>query len=367
MGQLSGRQARQLSEALLDAFLPDAFDQLLYYGLEIRRANISMADSYSTRVFHVIRQAEAEGWTYDLICVARDVRTRNAALSDLAAQLGLSSAAELGLTSAQPRLERIINAAVPFVDVSTWLAQLSRLERQICRVEVAAGLQAAMGTGFLVASDLCLTNYHVVQPLIDGQAKPEQTRLRFDYRRASDGTVVSEGTRFQLADDWLVHASPPSPADTQADPASLPSPAELDFALLRVAGSPGETQPGRTQDLPEVPPRGWIEQTGTAGFEADSPLFLLQHPDGAPLKLAFGSALGLNANGTRLRHRVNSEPGSSGSPCFNAQLQLVGIHHAGDPNFDHGHKPAFNTAIPVAAILNSLAGTPLREELFSRS
>jgi len=292
-----------------------------------------MAGSYRTRVFQLIRHADAEGWIFDLVVTARDSRPRNAALQALAAELGLSTAPQ--------SLERLISESVPFVDVSAWRARLGALEGQVCRVEVPAGLQVTVGTGFLVGPDLCLTNYHVVQPLINGDAELASTRLRFDYRRAADGTTVSEGTCFSLADKWLVQARPPSAVDVQPDAGDwLPLADELDFALLRVKDALGEAQLGRSDRVVDAPIRGWVDRVGSDGFEPDSPLFLLQHPEGAPLKLSFGSSAGLNANGTRLRHRVNSEAGSSGSPCLNARLELVGLHHAGDPNFDPAHKPA---------------------------
>jgi len=356
--QLTGSQAAQLRDALLDGFTPDALDELLYYALSLRRAEISLADNYRTRIFHLIRDAESRGWTGEFISAARDARPKSAALQALAARLGLSSAPP------GPALERIINAAVPFVDVSVWREQLARLEGQVCRVEVPAGLDATFGTGFLVSPDLCLTNYHVVQPLIEGTAQPASVRLRFDFRRASDGTAVSDGRTFPLvAGDWLAASSPPGAAELQPESAGVPGADELDFALIRVDGSPGTEPAGLAGQLPDAPPRGWIDRAGSAGAEAGCQLFLLQHPEGAPLKLAFGASLGLSANGTRLRHQVNTEPGSSGSPCFNARLELVGLHHAGDPNF--AHPAGYNAAIPVAAILENLAGHPARAELFS--
>jgi hypothetical protein len=106
--------------------------------------------------------------------------------------------------------QRIIMPTVPFFEVGAWRARLGELEGQVCRVEIPAELKATVGTGFLVASDLCLTNHHVVQPLISQDVEPASARLRFDLRRADDGTEVSLGTCFSLADDWLVAYRPPA-------------------------------------------------------------------------------------------------------------------------------------------------------------
>ncbi len=357
MGHLSGSQASQLSEALRDTFLPEAFDELLFFALSIRREDITMADGYRARVFQLIRHADAEGWIFDLVVAAREARPRNAELQALAAELGLSTAPQ--------SLERLLSKSIPFVDVSAWRARLGELEGQVCRVEIPAGLKATVGTGFLVGPDLCLTNYHVIRPLIDGEAELAGTRLRFDYKRATDGTTVSEGTCFSLADEWLVQARPPSAVDVQLDAGDrLPLTDELDFALLRLNNAPGEAQIGRSDRVADAPIRGWVDRVGSDGLEPDSPLFLLQHPEGTPLKLSFGSSAGLNANGTRLRHRVNSEAGSSGSPCLNARLELVGLHQGGDPNFDSAHRPTYNSAIPICAILDYLASDPARAEMF---
>lgn len=352
MGELNGRQVGELSEALRDAFLPDALDELLFVALDIRRDDITMASDYRARVFQIIRSADAAGWALDLVVAAREARPRKSALQAIASELGLGAVTP-------PGLERIISQSVPFVDVSAWREQLGNLEGQVCMVEVAAAAGSIRGTGFLVAPDLCLTNYHVVKSLIDGTSDPAHARVRFDFRRAPDGTVVADGTRFPLADEWLVASRPPSAVDSLADShGRLPAADELDFALLRIRGAPGAAPVGRADQLTAAPARGWVRRIGADGFEPGSPLFLLQHPAGAPLKLSFGPSIGLNANATRLRHGVNSEPGSSGSPCFNARLELVGLHHAGDPDFDPTHKPQYNSAIPIRAIFDDLGFEP---------
>jgi len=82
----------------------------------------------------------------------------------------------------------------------------------------------------------------------------------------------------------------------------------------------------------------------------------LQHPRGGELKLALDTdaIIGVNANGTRLRYRTNTEAGSSGSPCFDANWRLAALHHAGDPNFSLFHRPEYNVGIPFHRAVNLL-------------
>ncbi len=84
---------------------------------------------------------------------------------------------------------------------------------------------------------------------------------------------------------------------------------------------------------------------------------VLQHPDAAPLKLALemSGIVALNGNQTRVTYTVNTEGGSSGSPCFNTDWELIALHHSGDPNFDRRDKPTCNQGIPFAAIMALLA------------
>jgi hypothetical protein len=360
MPTLSGKQSRKLNEALDDAFDGiEALDEFLWEMLDKRLHNVAYGGDAQILRFKLIKKADAEGWVLRLIVAACETRPTNTALRDIAAELGLSAApAELHeVTPAGISLERVILETAPFLDVSAWRARLSELEAQVCRVEVPAGTRSTAGTGFLVGPDLVLTNYHVVDVLHKKMANPREARLRFDYKATPDGTRVNEGTICRLADDWLVAWRPPSEVDDMIAPADkLPAPDELDFALLRVEGTPGSQPIGRADRVPGAPDRGWIRLDGPSMDSCDAgyPLLILQHPSDQPLKLAVGQSDGLNANQTRLRHKVNTNRGSSGSPCLNVRLDVVALHHAGDPNFDPVHKPAWNAAIPIVAIRDYL-------------
>lgn len=82
---------------------------------------------------------------------------------------------------------------------------------------------------------------------------------------------------------------------------------------------------------------------------------IAQHPDGKPLKLAVDTeaVIGVNAGQTRVRYATNTEPGSSGSPVFDLDWNLVALHHLGDPAYDH--PAAYNQGVPIDKIQARIA------------
>jgi hypothetical protein len=356
--KLTGVQYQQLTDALLDAYSLARLREMVRFRLERNLDAIALGDDLREIVFRLIAAAEAEGWTDRLLLAARESNPGNPQLLAFAQQFGLAPA-----TPHRPELERLIKTTNSFLDVARWRQRLGEIEAQVCRVEALG----AFGTGFLLGPSVVMTNHHVVQRVIEQRgAGADQIVLRFDYKRLKDGTTLNPGKEYRLAADWLIDQSPMSPADLQPEPRSdVPRPDELDYALLRVEGTPGLDAVGDSPD-PDAPPRKWIEAPAEPyAFLADTPLFIVQHPQGEPLKLALDddAIIGLNDNGTRVRYETNTEPGSSGSPCFNADWELVALHHSGDPNFDPAHKPAYNEGIPFAAIVSLLEERGLLDTL----
>jgi hypothetical protein len=68
-----------------------------------------------------------------------------------------------------------------------------------------------LGTGFLVGPNLCMTSYHVVKGLFNGEVPAENVRLRFDY---AYGELRRPGSEFTLAADWKVAFSTRTPLDS---------------------------------------------------------------------------------------------------------------------------------------------------------
>jgi hypothetical protein len=82
-------------------------------------------------------------------------------------------------------------------------------------------------------------------------------------------------------------------------------------------------------------------------FQSGEPLFIVQHPDGGPLKFAFDRVK--VSDDYRVSYLTNTGDGSSGAPCFNLIWDLVALHRgvvhpAIDPQ-------APNMGIPFSRIL----------------
>ena len=253
----------------------------------------------------------------------------------LSAQRAGQTQAAAPVAAASPGFERNVRPHLTKVDVRVWLDRLARIERQVCRVEIGGN---AAGTGFLVGEDVVLTNFHVVEGALAG-GRLADVACRFGYLQQADQTRTM-GDLVRLHSEGCLDSSPYSAAEKANNAGGLaPTADELDYALLRLERPAG---------------RGWIALLAAADLPAaGSPLLILQHPDGAPMKLAMDTQaiLGANEGGTRIRYSTNTEPGSSGSPCFSMDWDLVALHHLGDPAWN---APTYNQGVPIGPICRRL-------------
>jgi hypothetical protein len=349
---LTGEQRKALREALIDAFDQDTLAIMLSDKLDKRWDLLVKTADFRVQVFQLILKAEQEGWTYKLVLAAGESRPEKPDIVALAQQLGV---APVGLPKG-PELEAMIVQTNAALDIVQWRTRLGLIEGQVCRVEIA---NQATGTGFLLGRDVVMTNYHVVEPVInrkDGLG-PADLVLRFDYKRMADGRELSKGKEYHVVtseDGWLLDQSPYSEIDRERDPKpGLPRADELDYALLRVDGAPG-VEAMADKDYSLAQSRGWLKAPDQAyPFAPGTPLFIVQHPEGDPLKLALdtNAVIGLNGNGTRVHYRTNTEKGSSGSPVFDQNWNLVALHHSGQPG---SLLPTYNEGIPLKLIVDRL-------------
>ena len=155
-----------------------------------------------------------------------------------------------------------------------------------------------IGTGFLMqGKDLdpalgdelfLLTNDHVISER-GGAVKPQQARANFEMRK-----IV-------LDIKEIVWSS---------------SKKELDFSLCRLEG----------------------EITGAASYPIDDSVlsrdgkqrvYIIGHPSGRDLSFSINDNKVLDFEAPMFHYRAPTEPGSSGSPVFDDEWNLVGLHHRG--------------------------------------
>jgi hypothetical protein len=334
---LNGQQFEELSKLLRLAFNRHGLRRTLRIHLDRELNDVADHHNFLQDVEELILTADREGWVAQLIAAAKKERPLRPDLQEFGGQFDADAAAVLP----GKELESMLNLANPLLDAVPWLDALRNVLPRVCRVEIAG--QAA-GTGFLVGPQTVMTCHHVVVPRlpVDGQRsprRPEDLIIRFDYHRTPGG-AVNNGTTCRLAaKDWLVDARPPSPLDRQKDPAVVPGPTELDYALLRLE----KATEGRA--------RGWLEPSAVP-LQPGDPLFIVHYPGQDPQRLSLDTKAVLpNQNlGPRVRYRTNTVGNSSGAPCFNARWQLVALHHGTNT----AAKPAYNQGIPFTAILKAL-------------
>jgi Trypsin-like peptidase domain/Effector-associated domain 1 len=353
---LDGPKRESLRNALLSAFPGwPALQRMTSDYLDLSLVTVTAQhNDLETQAFDLIEWARAHGKMADLVLGARYANPDNPDLFVFAQKLGINSSDQSKST-----LEAFVGSNQTFLDVAVWRAQLSKLEWCMCRVDVD---DVGMGTGFLIGPDVVLTNHHVVRKAIDAAVSPTRLSCLFDFKYA-ENQVLSNGNRYSLVDgeNWKLGFSPHSTHDLESDPKSgEPAADELDFAMLRLAQPAGQLPAGGFENGQQ---RHWIELgRDTVDFATKTGVAILQHPRREPLKLAIGmnEQIKLNGAGNRIRYAVPTLPGSSGSPIFDTDWELVALHHSGDPD---SIKPEYNEGIPISVIAKHPAVAAYLEEL----
>lgn len=350
---LTSPQLRLLHQGLLQAFNESELEDLigLQIGVPISRI-VTQDASLSGKAFEIIQAAERAGWTRDLVQAAYDARPVVPQFVELYQAIGLASDVSLqqaGIKTASAQKSTSLGPDQFIPDIGRWRERLASVSACVCRIEIGTRI---MATGFLVAPDIVATCYHVMESVFDGRETPENVRIRFDYR--VDATDVTPGRIVQLhPGDWKVSHSPYSVGELTGAAKAQPSFDQLDYALIRLDYSIG-AEP-RDNSTGSGSRRGWLELPTTNKYiRAGMPLLIMQYASGGPQKLAFDTdaVRGLNENQTRVYYSTNTEFGSSGAPCFDADWELVAINQG--VTLSDNASP-YNQGIPTSTIRQHLA------------
>ena len=171
----------------------------------------------------------------------------------------------------------------------------------ICRIERLLD-ERPFGTGFLVrGEDFCdalegemfiLTNHHVLPSTMP----PEKAFARFQE--------IDSAKKFLLADVAWENR-------------------DLDAALVRLKTAP----PKKVKTFPFASQCPAREKNQAKDIPR---VYVIGHPLGGPLSISLYDNELVATDGRRLHYRAPTEPGSSGSPVFNEEWELIGLHHYGD-------------------------------------
>jgi serine/threonine protein kinase/V8-like Glu-specific endopeptidase len=228
------------------------------------------------------------------------------------------------ITDLQERFESLYNRRRYLLDVK-FLSQGAKAASSVCRIDFD---KRGEGTGFLVAPDLILTNYHVMMP--QGYKGDLNTRARRCEIKFGIIEGMSAGSCFKLHDkEWLVAQSKPE---------------ELDFMLLRLNRSVTENN--------QISPL----HLESNSVQLDEFVNIIQHPNGGSMEVSirFNQVVAVEDN--RIYYLADTEEGSSGSPVFDDMWRLVALHHSGGKLDKAGNLiVAANIGVPINAIREQIA------------
>jgi hypothetical protein len=174
------------------------------------------------------------------------------------------------------------------------LRDISMLEvaLEAARAVVRIGLPTGAGSGFMIASDLAMTNHHVIA----SREAAARADFRVNYQLDRTGKA-REPVTVGAVPDGLFHTHE-----------------GLDYTVVQLAGPPAF---GAALTLRPVV------------LQRDARVNIIQHPGGHFKKISMQNNFVAYADRQAVQYYTSTLPGSSGSPVFNDAFEVVAIHHSG--------------------------------------
>lgn len=247
-------------------------------------------------------------------------------------QSGKDKVAALVKPQMKGELEKIIGPTTDFVPI--YYVEMARLSAQAV-ARVIDGKRRPLGTGVMVSPRLFMTNNHVIA---DAQSAASAS-IQFNYQLDIDD-VPAAVTEFRL------------------DPATFfwtSAENELDVSVIAVG--PRTAGEGKLGEF------GWSALSSAQDKHAEGDhVTIIEHPDADYKQIALreNRVIGRGKKGITLYYAADTLHGSSGSPVFNDQFNLVALHHAGgghnDTELEDGQPVPedCNEGIRISAIVDAL-------------
>lgn len=184
-----------------------------------------------------------------------------------------------------------------------FLARGVQKSKAVGKVEIKIGSNRVnVGTGFLFKvkgiNDLFfITNYHVINDRKD----IDKTKVIFDYELDIDGNSIASKS-FRIDENRAWYCSPVNEYDTTI------------FNLI--------------DDHNELESYGYIELKEIEIAQNDF-VNIIQHPGGEMKQISLYHNIVTNTSERVVQYLTDTLKGSSGSPVFNSDWEVVALHHSG--------------------------------------
>jgi endonuclease G len=184
---------------------------------------------------------------------------------------------------------------------SNFVELLALTKRKVAKIVlIQNGKKLGYGTGFMVSKSLLLTNWHVFKEA----ALARESEAHFFYEFDAKGR-------------------PGTPVVFNFDTTRFYNNEELDYCFVAV-------QPKDVSGKVSLESIGYLfldRGLGKIGEKDIERLNIIHHPQGDYKQISIRENLFKDVNETKIFYETDTAPGSSGSPVFNDQWQVVGLHH----------------------------------------
>jgi V8-like Glu-specific endopeptidase len=273
--------------------------------------------------YEILRAAHGRGKVSDVVQVALKEHPENPVLLQAergeikpvpAPAVGRELPWKGGLSA--DAVEKIMGSQNTFLHVNFLETGVQRA-RAVAKVQFEGG---ESGSGFLLKDNLFVTNHHV----IPDRGRAAAAELLFNYQKSAAGLDLTPSS-FRLDPDKGFATSD-----------------EHDWTLVRVSGD-ANAEWGAIE----------IKEVDVSETERVN---IIQHPSGGPKQIAIYHNVVAYAGQNRIQYLTDTLPGSSGSPVFDSEWQVVALHRSGGWILEPGTKNLVfrNEGVNINRVLEGL-------------
>jgi len=313
-----------LRDVLADLYFNEALARAVVADAGLQARFINFEGSSTERWHAILRDANNRNKVQDVVGVARRDHPENQWLatakpdvldavrgSDIATSVNWAGPTE------PEQVEALMGTQSTLLPISFLETGLEKA----CAV-VKIVLPNGSGSGFVTDGNLLITNHHV----IDTIETARQARVLFNYQLTPEGRDADIDP-YRLDPD-AVSGFATSVAD--------------DWTAVRFAGDPAAKWGKLSLAHRDPKPNDYIS--------------IIQHPGGGPKQIAIYHNTIAAVSQNRVQYLTDTLPGSSGSPAFDQNWEVVALHHSGGWLRDPGTKQTVyrNEGVHINAVIDGL-------------